>query len=163
MRDLLKNGTRRLYPPAEDRTAWEQIPAGYREEIRKMAAEYAKTDYPPRTMSGFLAFVRNGDRQADEKPYFTRRRKLCAAVMNCCAFPDAGMDDVMDGIWLLCDDRFLISNLRRTYISLNLELTKEPVYDDLKMELTHTCDDGLACLLIRMSTECGILFSKLCE
>ena len=89
MRELLKGGTRRLYPPAEDRKAWDGIPAGYRREIRKMAEDYAKTDYPLRTVSGFLAFVRIGDRQADEKPYFTRRRKLCAAVMNCCAFPDA--------------------------------------------------------------------------
>ena len=104
MRELLKGGTRRLYPPAEDRTAWEKIPAGYRQEIRKMAEEYTKTAYPLRTVSGFLAFVRTGDRQADEKPYFTRRRKLCAAVMNCCVFPEAEMKDVLDGIWLLCEE-----------------------------------------------------------
>ena len=104
MRELLKSGTRRLYPPAEDRRAWDGIPAGYRQEIRGMAEEYAKTAYPPRTMAGFLAFVRTGDRQADEKPYFTRRRKLCAAVLNCCAFPEAGLDDVLDGIWLLCEE-----------------------------------------------------------
>ena len=104
MRELLKGGTRRLYPPAEDRKAWDGIPAGYRREIRKMAEDYAKTDYPLRTVSGFLAFVRIGDRQADEKPYFTRRRKLCAAVLNCCAFPDAELDDVLNGIWLLCEE-----------------------------------------------------------
>ena len=102
--ELLKDGTRRLYPPAEDRRAWEGIPEGYRQEIREMAEEYAKTAYPQRTLSGFLAFVRTGDRQADEKPYFARRRKLCAAVLNCCVFPDAGTDDVADGIWLLCEE-----------------------------------------------------------
>ena len=37
MRELLKGGTRRLYPPAEDRKAWDGIPAGYRQEIREMA------------------------------------------------------------------------------------------------------------------------------
>ena len=104
MRELLKNGTRRLYPPAEDRLGWDGIPAEYRQEIQEMAEEYAKTAYPPRTMTGFLAFVRTGDRQADEKPYFTRRRKLCAAVMNCCAFPSAGVDDIVEGIWLLCEE-----------------------------------------------------------
>ena len=31
------------------------------------------------------------------------------------------------------------------------------------MEFSHTGDDGLTGLRIRMSTECGILFSKLCE
>ena len=104
MRGLLKDGTRRLYPPAANRQAWEKIPGIYRQEIRKMAEEYAVTAYPLRTATGFLAFVRNGDRQADEKSYFTRRRKLCASVLNCCAFPEAGTDEVVDGIWLLCEE-----------------------------------------------------------
>ena len=88
MRELLKGGTRKLYPPAENRQAWETIPEVYRQEIRKMSEEYAAAPYPLRTATGFLAFVRNGDRQADEKGYFTRRRKLCASVLNCCVFPE---------------------------------------------------------------------------
>lgn len=104
MRDLLTGGTRRLYPPAEDRQAWGSIPAEYRREIGKLAEEYAAVAYPMRSASGFLAFVRTGDRQADEAPYFARRRKLCAAALNCCVCPDAGLDDVMDGIWLLCEE-----------------------------------------------------------
>ena len=104
MRDLLTGGTRCLYPPAEERQAWDGIPAEYRQEIRKLAEEYAAVPYPVRSASGFLAFVRTGDRQADEVPYFQRRRKLCAAVLNCCVCPDAGLDDVIDGIWLLCEE-----------------------------------------------------------
>ena len=104
MQELLKGGTRRLYPPADDRQAWEAIPAEYRQEIRDMAEEYAKITYPPRSATGFLAFVRTGDRQADEKPYFTRRRKFCAAVLKCCVFPKAETDDLVDGIWYLCEE-----------------------------------------------------------
>ena len=104
MEDLLRGGTRKLYPAAEDREAWEEIPAEYRREIREMADRYGKIPYPERSLAGFLAFARTGDRQADEKPYFTRRRKLCAAVLRCCAFPDAGTDEVTDGIWHLCEE-----------------------------------------------------------
>ncbi len=105
MAEMLKKGTRKLYPPAADREAWEKIPDEYRQEIRELAAAYAAVPYPLRTASGFLAFVRTGDRQADEKPYFARRRKLCAAVLNACAFPDhADMDGITDGIWLLCEE-----------------------------------------------------------
>ena len=104
LRDLLKNGTRILYPPAEDRQSWNGIAAEYRQEIRELAEAYAKIRYPQRSATGFMAFVRTGDRQADEKPYFTRRRKLCAAVLNCCVFPDAGTDEVVDGIWCLCEE-----------------------------------------------------------
>ncbi len=104
MQEMLKSGTRVLYPPAEDRPSWDGIPTEYRQEILKMAEEYAKTAYPPRNATGFLAFVRTGDRQADERSYFTRRRKLCAAVLRCCAFPNADMDDVVDGIWCICEE-----------------------------------------------------------
>lgn len=104
VRDLLAGGVKTLYPPAEDRAAWEGIAPEFRNEIREIADKYAEIPYPARTASGFLAFVRTGDRQADEKPYFTRRRKLCAAVLRCCAFPDSGTDDVADGIWLLCEE-----------------------------------------------------------
>ena len=101
MAKMLKGGTRILYPPAENRHAWDGIRKESRQEIRTLAEEYAGIDYPLRSATGFLAFVRTGDRQADEKPYFTRRRKLCAAVLNRCAFPDAGTEDVTDGIWHL--------------------------------------------------------------
>ena len=105
MEELLRTGTRKLYPPAEDRCAWNGIPAEYRQEIRELAEAYAGIPYPPRTASGFLAFARTGDRQADEKPYFTRRRKLCAALLNACAFPEeADTDAVIDGIWCICEE-----------------------------------------------------------
>ena len=104
MGELLKGGTRKLYPPAEDRKAWDGISAEYRQEIRKLAEAYTGIPYPARSASGFLAFARNGDRQADERPYFTRRRKLCAALLNCCAFPDAAADDLADGIWMICEE-----------------------------------------------------------
>jgi len=103
MRELLADGTRVLYPPAGDRKAWDGIPGEYRQEIRAMAEAYAKIPYPLRSASGFLAFVRSGDRQADEQPYFARRRKLCAAVLEACV-SDTLTDDVVDGIWLLCEE-----------------------------------------------------------
>ena len=87
MAELLRDGTRKLYPPAGDRQAWDGIREESRWEIRELAKAYAGVPYPARTASGFLAFSRTGDRQADEKPYFTRRRKLCAAVLEACAFP----------------------------------------------------------------------------
>ena len=104
MRELLAGGTRVLFPPAQDRRAWGNIPAETRREIRELAAKYTEIPYPARTASGFLAFVRTGDRRADEDPYFTRRRKLCAAVLDACLDPDAGTDDIINGIWLICEE-----------------------------------------------------------
>ena len=46
----------------------------------------------------------------------------------------------------LCEGLF-VSNLGSAHIGLYLELTKKTVNDDLKMQLAHTGDDGLASLL----------------
>ena len=62
----------------------------------------------------------------------------------------------------LCEG-FLVSNLRSTYVSFHLKFTKKSVYDDFQMELTHTCDNGLSCFLICMSTEGRIFFCKFCK
>ena len=58
---------------------------------------------------------------------------------------------------------FLVGNLRCTYIGFNLKLTKKSVYDDFQMELTHTSDNRLSCLLICMSAESRIFFCKFCK
>ena len=104
MTEMLKNGTRRIYPPSDDRHAWDGIPEENRREILELAETYAKIPYPMRTASGFLAFSRTGDRQADEKPYFTRRRKLCVSVLHSCAFPGTIPDEITDGIWMICEE-----------------------------------------------------------
>ena len=105
MEEMLREGSRSLYPAAGDRQAWDGVPEEMRMEIRKLAAACRDIPYPMRSASGFLAFVRNGSRQADEKPYFTRRKKLCTAVLNACVFPEeAETDTIIDGIWCICEE-----------------------------------------------------------
>ena len=41
VRELLKNGTRALWPSVEDRRAWDGISDTHRREIRELAEEYA--------------------------------------------------------------------------------------------------------------------------
>ena len=56
----------------------------------------------------------------------------------------------------------LVSNLRCAYVSLYVELTKQTVYNDLQVKLTHTGNNCLSCLMICVSAEGRILLSKLC-
>lgn len=93
-----------LVPPATDRAAWENIPDDFRQEIRQLSAQYAPQPYPLRKATDFLSFVRTGSRAADEGPYFFRRRKLCAAALLCCVDQTAAPDDVIDGIWCVCEE-----------------------------------------------------------
>ena len=105
LRELIEVPVAPLFPPAADRGAWDGLPAVKREALRKLAAAWHEKDYPPLLASQFMAFGRAGNRVAYETPYFMRRRKLCAAVLGACAQgdPDA-LDDVVDGIWLICEE-----------------------------------------------------------
>ena len=57
-------------------------------------------------------------------------------------------------------DSLTVSHLRTTLVTLYLELTFQTVDDDLQVQLTHTADDSLTCLLVGFNSERRIL---LCE
>ena len=104
LKDQMLPGPYFSYPPSEDRAAWEGLNPEYKKEIRALADTYAARPYPMRRAVDFLAFTRTGSRRADEDPFFFRRRKLCAAVLAACLSETAGLDDVVDGIWCICEE-----------------------------------------------------------
>jgi len=105
LRDMIAVPVAPLFPPASDRPAWAGLPANRREEIRRLAAGWKGEPYPALLASQFMAFGRAGDRVRWEAPYFARRRKLCAAALGCCVDDDpSALDDVIDGIWLVCEE-----------------------------------------------------------
>ena len=101
--ELLADGGQALYPAAGD-PAWGGVSQAHREEITREAAAWRKKPYPMRTASGFLAFVRDGSRAADEAPYFSRRRKLCWAALDACVNGESPIDEVIDGLWCICEE-----------------------------------------------------------
>lgn len=105
IRDMLDARPAALFPPAADRGAWEGLSAQKREALGRLAESWRGEAYAPLLASQFMAFGRTGDRARYEKPYFARRRKLCAAVLGACATGATGdLDDVIDGIWLICEE-----------------------------------------------------------
>lgn len=102
---LIARAPRCPFPMARDRAAWEALPEAQRAALRRLAAAYRDVEYPLLTARRFMAFGRAGDRLAWEKPYFLRRRKLCAALLSLCVDGDfSALDDVIDGIWLICEE-----------------------------------------------------------
>lgn len=83
---------------------WEKINIQDRADIMKQAEEYAAVPYPMRLASGFLAYVRSGSRKADEESYFLRRKKLCWAALSCCLGKKEALDQVVDGLWCICEE-----------------------------------------------------------
>ncbi len=105
LRDMIVMPVSPLFPPASDRGAWEGLSADRRAAVRRLAERYRAVEYPLLTASRYMAFARAGDRVSFEAPYFERRRKLCAAVLGCCVDDGLpGLDAVVDGIWLICEE-----------------------------------------------------------
>src|SRR5215204_2987627 len=60
-------------------------------------------------------------------------------------------------------DGLAISDLRTTDVRVNPELAKEPVNDDLEVQLSHASDDGLPSLLVAAHGERRVLFGESLE
>ena len=105
LKESLKNAKGFPYPDAGDRQGWESLDEDIKQQIRQMAERYRRLPYPMCSATQYLAYVRSGSRQAMEKPYFDRRRKLAAAVTGYCLDRNAeDLDAVIDGIWCICEE-----------------------------------------------------------
>ena len=105
MGGLLSDKPFKLFPSIDDRAAWAGLTAKRLEEVRRGVEAYRDMEYPLLKATQFMAFSRSGSRTAWEDPYFRRRRKLIAALLDACLDGDLSrIDEVVDGIWLVCEE-----------------------------------------------------------
>ena len=90
-------------PPRCGDPAWQRLAPEGAAELHSLWARFEALPYPMRTATGFLAFSRDGSRQADERAYFERRRKLCVSALAFCCGEDA-LDAVVDGLWCVLEE-----------------------------------------------------------
>ena len=104
-KDTLADPPLLLFPSMEDRGAWEGLAPEDRDDLLALADRYRDIPYPLCTATAFMAFVRSGSRSAYEEPYFLRRKKLVAAVMDYGLTGRAeALDQVVDGLWCICEE-----------------------------------------------------------
>lgn len=116
MLDLLTKDPTPPFPPASNRAVWENLPEEIKADLDKTVAMYKAMEYPQLKATQFMAFVRTGDRKAWENPYFARRKKLIAAVVGYCLSHDpADLDEVIDGIWLVCEETSWVLSAHNGY------------------------------------------------
>jgi len=97
-------GPWRPYPPVADRQYWGRVPRETREQLLAQTAPIGQRPWPLLTATLYGRFKADGDRQAYERPYFARRDKLLAAVITAVLTGAAGIADITDGVWLLCEE-----------------------------------------------------------
>ncbi len=106
LRETLKQGGL-PFPRARERARWQAVAEDARKELLCAAHEQAKQPYPIMTATDFLAFLRTGSRQTQQKPFFARRHKLILETLGeCVEHEGAFMDDIINGLWLICEESF---------------------------------------------------------
>lgn len=110
--DLLRRAVRgrdawRPWPAAEDRAAWQALPLELKTSVVTAAEEHLGQSWPLLTASLFLDYARNGNRSRYEGVRRARRERLTmAALAECVEARGRFLDDVLDGIWLTCEESF---------------------------------------------------------
>ncbi|MGZ0153138.1 hypothetical protein ACXJJ3_39175 [Kribbella sp. WER1] len=95
----------RVLPGIDRRDAWAGVPAGDRAALLAEASKVAAGEWPVLLARDFAQYQREGDRETYETPYFARRRRVVtSALAALLTGDDAWVADVVDGVWLLCDE-----------------------------------------------------------
>ena len=81
----------------------------------------------------------------------------------CKLTPTAGL--FLEDFAELCRTRngLLVVDLRGSLVDIDAELPAETVDDDVQMELAHTADDGLSCLVVGLDRKGRVLFGEFAE
>lgn len=95
------------FPQITDRNSWDSLPSSLRDVWIQKAESYLHFSYPSLTASAFMDYVRTGNRQIYEVPYYDRRYALTALIIGEC-MEDQGrfLDDIINGIWAICEESF---------------------------------------------------------
>ena len=127
------------FPDAKDRAAWEGISPEDRNDLLALYETLKDVPYPMCTASQFMAFVRSGSRKVYEEPYFLRRRKLIASLLQLCITgADAALNDMIDGVWCICEESsWVISahNINHFDGAVKAKDKPLPEYDDVYVDL----------------------------
>ena len=110
--DLLRRSIRaraelRPWPPASDRDAWQSLPLELKTSVVTAAEEQLAQPWPSLPASLFLDYARHGIRANYERVRRARRDRLTlAALAECIDGRGRFLDDVLDGVWLTCEESF---------------------------------------------------------
>lgn len=94
-----------LFPSAGDRAYWEDVPVEVRTQLIEQGETYMHYEWPIISASMMLAFARTGSLDLCDETYLKRRTALGTLVVAEC-IEGAGrfLDDIVNGIWSICEE-----------------------------------------------------------
>jgi hypothetical protein len=157
------------YPKCGERASWEAIPADIRAAVIARAEQDRKTGWKLELATTFLNFKRNGDQTHDQNENWGRRAQMQRlALAECMEGKGRFVDDVANGIWLICEETSW-SDSAHMYMQkagVGLADVNEPVVDLFAAETAATLAWTrylLGAELDRVSPEVGKRIALECE
>lgn len=95
----------RPFPPADERSAYEQLPPELKERLIAQGEACLGCPYPSILATDFMDFKRTGNRVKYENAYFSRRYHLNSLVLaECVEYRGRFLDDIVNGIFAVCEE-----------------------------------------------------------
>ncbi|QOY86942.1 heparinase II/III domain-containing protein [Paludibaculum fermentans] len=129
------------YPRATDRPAWQALPQDLRSAFVAAANQQKGKPWPSLPATVFLDFQRNGNRTRFEDLSFGRRNRLRQAVLaECMEGEGRFLDDILDGLWLVCEESFwgVPAHIGAQKAGNGLPDISEPIVDLFAAETANT-------------------------
>jgi hypothetical protein len=138
---LLPRSSWRPYPTISDRGFWEGLPSEVRSAVVESAGAQLGKPWPVLPASVFLEYARNGNRSRFESLSFARRNRLRhAALAECMEARGRFLDEILDGIWCICEESFwgVPAHVGAQKAGNTLPDVTEPVVDLFAAETANT-------------------------
>lgn len=122
------------FPTILDRKAWNSLDSCLQEALISEGEKYLGYTYPALPATLFLNFTRTGNRTLYEASYFEKRNALNALVLAECVQNEGRfLDDILNGIWSLCEESAWHLPAHNSYIrdtpNLPLPDTTRPIIE----------------------------------
>lgn len=166
--DLFKNPKKlndfAPYPKAVDRNFWDNLQDFVKSVLIARGEDYINFDFPYISATDFMEFSRTGNRTNYEDKLFSKRLGLSSLVLaECVEHKGRFMDDIINGIYSICDEAAWFLPAHNSYIrdtpQLLLPDTTNPVIE------LFSCETGaiLATVNYLLGNELDLISEFICK
>ncbi|WP_217594705.1 heparinase II/III family protein [Cohnella sp. GbtcB17] len=152
------------FPKAEDRPSWESLLPDTRSRWIALAERYADYDWPALKVEHYRAYWKSGELDTRSRAVFERRSVLgILAIAECIEDKGRFLDQVINGIFVVCEETTWVPPLHRLHTKENLQECMPDASDHLVELVTSTTSDLLLWIRYTMQSRLDAISPRICR